>query len=446
MPKGSFRGGVHPPENKERTATLRTVVARRPSQVAIALHQGSNCPLTPTVAKGDYVRMGQKVADTDEKWGVPAHSPVSGKVVSIGLVRTASGVEDQAIFIEPDGEDALDESCVPVDNVFSRSPEEIIKIIRDAGIVGMGGAEFPTHIKLSLPPGANVDTLLLNGAECEPYLTADHRLMVERPRDIIRGAQIMMRAIGVSRTLIGIEDNKPDAIRAMGDAASSAAGVEVVAVKTRYPQGSEKHLIKSVLGREVPPGGLPFTVGVVVSNVGTCAAVSNRFDRGLPLIERIVTVTGSAVAKPANLVAKIGTSASDLIEECGGFVGQPGKIVFGGPMMGMAVSSVDVPIGKGTSGILVMSREESEDLKEMPCIKCGQCVDACPMRLEPVFLHQWSNAGLWDEAEAYHAMDCIECGVCTYVCPSRRNLVQAIKRAKFEISARRRAAKERGSK
>ncbi|HAN87409.1 MAG: electron transport complex subunit RsxC [Bacillota bacterium] len=446
MPKGLFRGGIHPPENKERTATLRTVVAQRPSKVAVLLHQGSNCPLTPTVAKGDHVRMGQKVADTEEKWGVPAHSPVSGKIDSIGLVRTASGAQDQAIFIVPDEEDVLDESCVPVDNVFSRPPEELIAMIREAGIVGMGGAEFPTHIKLSLPPKVEVDTLLLNGAECEPYLTADHRLMVERPRDIIRGAQILMRAIGVMRTRIGIEDNKPDAIHAMRDAAVSAAGIEVVPVKTRYPQGSEKHLIKSVLGREVPPGCLPFSVGVVVSNVGTAAAVADRFDRGLPLIERIVTVTGSAVASPANLIAKIGTPASELIEACGGFVGEPGKIIFGGPMMGMAVPSADVPTGRGTSGILVMSREESAVFEEMPCIKCGQCVDACPMRLEPAFLHQWSEAGLWDEAEAYHAMDCIECGVCTYVCPSRRNLVQAIKRAKFEISARRRAARERGGK
>ncbi|MDD4336301.1 MAG: electron transport complex subunit RsxC [Firmicutes bacterium] len=446
MPKGSFRGGVHPPENKERTAALRTVVARRPSQVVVLLHQGSNCPLTPTVARGDHVRMGQKIADTEAKWGVPSHSPVSGKVASIGLVRTAFGAQDQAIFIEPDGEDVLDESCVPVDNVFSQPPEKLIEIIREAGIVGMGGAEFPTHIKLSLPPKVEVDTLLLNGAECEPYLTADHRLMVERPRDIVRGAQILMRAIGVMRTRIGIEDNKPDAIHAMRDAAVSAAGVEVVPVKTRYPQGSEKHLIKSVLGREVPPGRLPFSVGVVVSNVGTAAAVSDRFDRGLPLIERVVTVTGSAVATPMNLIAKIGTPASELIEACGGFVGEPGKIIFGGPMMGMAVPSADVPTGKGTSGILVMSQEESVAFKEMPCIKCGQCVDACPMRLEPAFLHQWSGAGLWDEAEAYHAMDCIECGVCTYVCPSRRNLVQAIKRAKFEISARRRAARERGGK
>jgi electron transport complex protein RnfC len=294
-----------------------------------------------------------------------------------------------------------------------------------------------------------VDTLLINGAECEPYLTADHRLMVERPGDVVRGTQILMKAIGVDRAVIGIEDNKPDAVDALSRAvaeASAGGAVEVAAVRTHYPQGSEKHLIKSVLGREVAPGCLPFSVGVVVNNVGTAVAVADRFDRGLPLIERVVTVTGSGVAQPANIMMKIGTPAIELIEQCGGFTGDPGKIIFGGPMMGAAVPAADVPTTKGTSGILVLDRAESRSVEPMPCIRCGRCVESCPMRLEPALLHQWSEAGMWSEAEAYHALDCIECGVCSYECPSRRNLVQAIKYAKAEIGARRRAARERGDK
>lgn len=425
------------------------VAAQRPSKVVVLLNMGTGSALSSLVAKGDLVHKGQKIADPIGRFGVPSHSPVSGKVAAIGAVRTGLGTMDQAITIEPDGQDTLDESCVPVENADSLSPAEIVSIIREAGIVGMGGAQFPTHVKLTLPPNAKVDALLINGAECEPYLTADHRLMVERPEDVVRGTRILMKAIGVDRAVIGVEDNKPDAVEALQRAIASAAPagtIDVVAVRTHYPQGSEKHLIKSVLGREVAPGCLPFSVGVVVNNVGTAVAVADRFDRGLPLIERVVTVTGSGVANPANIMMKVGTSAIELIEQCGGFVGDPGKIIFGGPMMGAAVPSAEAPTTRGTSGILVLDRAESRSFEPMPCIRCGRCVELCPMRLEPALLHQWSEARLWSEAEAYHALDCIECGVCSYECPSRRNLVQAIKYAKAEIGARRRAARERGDK
>lgn len=425
------------------------VAAARPSRVAVALNTGTGGALSSLVARGDLVRKGQKVAEPVGRFGVPAHSPVSGKVTATGAVRTGLGMMDQAIIIEPDAQDALDESCVAVENVDSLSQAEIVSIIREAGIVGMGGAQFPTHVKLTLPPNAVVDTLLINGAECEPYLTADHRLMVERPQDVLRGTRILMKAIGVDRAVIGVEDNKPDAVEALKRAAVGAAAgetIQVVAVRTHYPQGSEKHLIKSVLGREVAPGCLPFSVGVVVSNVGTAVAVADRFDRGLPLIERVVTVTGPGVAKPANIMMKIGTPAIELIEQCGGFAGDVGKIIFGGPMMGAAIPSADAPTTRGTSGILVLDRAQSRSFEPMPCIRCGRCVELCPMRLEPALLHQWSEAGLWSEAEAYHALDCIECGVCSYECPSRRNLVQAIKYAKAQIGAMRRAARERGDK
>lgn len=389
---------------------------------------------------------GQMVANTDAKFGVPMHSPVSGKVAAISAIRTCAGVDDTAIIIENDGNDTLHESCVPMAKVMSMSRDEIIAAIRGAGIVGMGGAMFPAHIKLAVPPTAKVDVLLLNGAECEPYLTADHRLMLERPDDVVKGAQVIMRAIDVKRCIIGIEDNKPDAVAAMTAAASKAQGIEVLSVHTMYPQGSEKHLIKSAVGREVPPGGLPFQVGVVVSNVGTAAAVADKFYRGLPLVDRVVTITGSAVARPANLLMKIGTLASELVEQCGEVKGELGKAVFGGPMMGQAVWNLDVPTTKGTSGILLMTAAEAVEQEAVACIRCGRCVEACPMRLEPAILHQWAQRKLWNEADKYHALDCVECGACAYTCPSRRPLVQAIRHAKFEINAIKKAARERGAK
>ena len=445
MPRGAFRGGIHPPENKSLTSGLPIVPAQQPSKVYVLLHTTS-CPLNPLVAKGDQVLKGQKLADTDQKFGVPVHSPVSGKVAGISTVRTANGHDDTAIIVESDGNDTLHESCVPVKNPLSLSRDEIIAAIREAGIVGMGGAEFPTHIKLAVPPSAKVDTLLLNGAECEPYLTADHRLMLERPQDVVAGAQILMRALDVRKCVIAIEDNKPDAVQALTKEAASVPEIEVMAVRTKYPQGAEKQLIKSTLGREVPPRCLPFHVGVVVNNVGTAVAVADQFYRGLPLVERVVTITGSAAAKPANLLAKIGTTAAELVEQCGGVKGELGKVIFGGPMMGQAVFSLDVPTSKGTSGILLMTAEEARQREVLPCIRCGRCVDACPMRLEPAILHQWAEQQFWAEADAYHACDCIECGVCAFECPSKRPLVQAIRHAKFEIGRLRKAAKERGAK
>jgi len=445
MPRGTFRGGIHPPGNKSLTSGSPIELAKQPSKIFVPLNTAS-LPLTSLVAKGDTVHKGQKVAQCEAKFGVPMHSPVSGKVTGIVAIRTCAGIDDMAIVIENDGNDTLHESCVPVPEVMSMSRDEIIAGIREAGIVGMGGAMFPTHIKLAIPPTAKVDTLLLNGAECEPYLTADHRLMLERPGDVIDGAQIIMRAIDVKRCIIAIEDNKSDAVTAMTAAAAKAQGIEVLAVHTMYPQGSEKHLIKSAVGREVPPGSLPFSVGVVVSNVGTAAAVADKFHRGLPLIERVVTITGSSVVRPANLMMKIGTLASELIEQCGGIKGELGKAVFGGPMMGQAVRSLDVPTNKGTSGILLMTAAEAVEHEALACIRCGRCVDACPMRLEPALLHQWAQGKLWNEADKYHALDCIECGACAYTCPSNRPLVQAIRHAKFEISKIKKAAKERGAK
>ncbi|MCR4426382.1 MAG: electron transport complex subunit RsxC, partial [Firmicutes bacterium] len=367
MPKGSFRGGVHPPGNKSSTAGLSIVRAQRPSQVVVMLRQATRSALTPIVEKGSAVLMGQKIADSEDRRAVPVHSPVSGKVTGIVTVRAWNGCLEPAVAIESDGEDTLADSVAPVAEVEALSREELLAIIRDAGIVGMGGAEFPTHAKLALPANVKADTFIINGAECEPYLTADHRLMVERPADVVRGAQILMSAVGVSKGIIAVEDNKPDAAEALRHAARAAQGIEVAVVETKYPQGSEKHLIKSVLGRSVPPGCLPFHVGVVVNNVATAVAVADRFDRGMPLIERVVTVTGSAVASPANVLARIGTKAQELIDQCGGYSMEPGKIVFGGPMMGCPIPSTDVSISKGTSGILVLSQAEAKRIEPIAC-------------------------------------------------------------------------------
>ena len=440
----SFHGGIHPPYHKQATAALPIVDATPPKTVVIPLHQHTGAPCEPLVKVGDEVRLGQKIGDSQSFVSAPVHASVSGKVTAIEARPHPGSGMVQAVVIESDGLDTIDPLIAPAGDLATLSPDEIKKIIRAAGIVGLGGAAFPTAVKVSPPPGKVINTVVLNGAECEPYLTADHRVMLEETADVIYGLRALMQACGAPRGMIAVEDNKPDAIEALHKALTGAEGIQIVVLHTKYPQGSEKQLVWACLEREVPSGGLPLDVGVVVSNVGTAAAVAQAIQSGKPLYERVVTVTGAAVAKPANLRVRVGTSFADLIEQCGGLT-DPGKVINGGPMMGIAQSSLDVPVIKGTSGILCLKR--GEIIREQPtaCLKCGRCVENCPMHLMPLWIAAYAERALHDEAERLNAMDCVECGCCSYICPARRPLVQAIRLSKYEITARRRQAQAKKS-
>jgi electron transport complex protein RnfC len=436
----TFPGGVHVPYNKSGSMDKAIREVPVPSRVVIPLSQHTGAPCDPLVEKGQTVRVGQKIGDSKEFVSAPVHASVSGKVTSIEVHHhPALGKKVLSVVIESDGNDEIDDVIGPKPDPFGMDPDEVKAVIREAGIVGLGGAAFPTAVKISPPKEKTIDSYILNGAECEPYLTSDYRLMVERPDEVLMGLRILMHAVGVKSGYICIEDNKPEAIRAIKEALDSDSNVKMVVLESKYPQGSEKHLIRAVLGREVPSGGLPFDVGAMVSNVGTAYAVANTFKTGMPLVRRVVTVTGSGVASPANLNVRIGTMFADVIEEAGGVSSSTRKIIMGGPMMGLAQWSLDIPVIKGTSGILIMTENEVDAVGPFPCIRCARCVEACPMNLLPLFLGAYAERGLYAEAEAYKALDCIECGSCAYVCPARRPLVQAIRTAKSEIMASRRA-------
>lgn len=446
MRGNTFRGGVHPPYNKAVTAGRAIARAQPPSMVVIPLSQHTGAPCSPLVNPGDRVKLGQKIGDSEAFVSAPVHASVSGKVVAVeDRLHPALGRRVRSVVLESDGLDEIWEGVAPRPDFWEIGVDEARKAIREAGIVGLGGAAFPTAVKISPPKDKPVDSYLLNGCECEPYLTADHRLMVERAEDAVYGMLALMYGCGVKRGFVCIEDNKPDAVAAMKKALSTlaqlagslGAQVSVVVLHTKYPQGSEKHLIKAVLGREVPPGGLPFDVGAMVSNVGTAVAVADAFKKGMPLIERVVTVTG-AVGSPSNLLVRVGAPLEDVIRQAGGFRGTPGKVIMGGPMMGIAQRSLDVPVIKGTSGILVLRREELPDTEPSSCIRCARCVAACPMGLLPLFLGAYAERGQLGKAEEFNALDCIECGCCSYVCPARRPLVHAIRVAKADIMERRR--------
>lgn len=434
----TFKGGVHPHYNKELTNRLPIERMPVPDEVVIPLSQHTGAPCEPIVKAGDEVKLGQKIGEAKGFVSVPVHSSVSGKVKAVEPRMHPSGRFVNSVVIENDHLDTLDESVKPKGDLEDLSADDIKNIIKEAGIAGMGGAAFPTHVKLSLPPDKSVDTVIINGAECEPYLTCDHRLMVEHPEMIVFGLRAILKALGVKRGYIAIEINKPDAIEAMEKAASGIDGVEVVRLATKYPQGGEKQLIKAVTGREVPSGGLPADVGVVVDNVGTSHAIARAIKEGMPLVERIVTVTGQAVKNPKNLLVRIGTMLKDLVEYCGGFNGEPGKLITGGPMMGITQFTLELPVIKGTSGILILPEELTKPEKIRPCTRCAKCVDVCPMNLMPLFISAYALNNDFNTAEKYHALDCIECGSCSYICPCNRPLVESIRLAKREILAKRR--------
>ncbi len=434
----SFEQGIHPEYNKELTKDKPLKNAVRPEVVTIPLQQHIGAPLKPLVKKGDHVDMGQKLADSDSFVCAPVHASISGTVKEIKKVVTPGGSRSDAVVIEADDEDNFSSDLEKFANLDELSGEKIRKIIREAGIVGMGGAMFPTHVKVSIPDDKNVEYVILNGAECEPYLTVDHRVMVERPETVVFGLKALMKAADAEKGFIGIEANKPEAIASMKDAVADDERIEVKELETKYPQGGEKMLIEAILGREVPAGGLPLDVGVVVNNTSTSAAVADAIREGKPLIERAMSITGRGVEKPQNIVYRIGTSITELIDQAGGFKDKPGKVILGGPMMGFAQKDLDIPTVKGTSGILILPREEVEAYEPSPCINCARCVDACPMFLMPTQLVNYTKNDMVDELEEYQVLSCIECGSCSYVCPAKIPLVHYLRIGKGQVMARRR--------
>lgn len=431
------RGGAHIPHRKEGSESKAIVAMPAPKEVIIPLSQHIGAPNKPTVSINDRVLMGQVIGETDQFVSAPVHASVSGRVQAIEERPLMDGSKALCIVIENDG---LDESVPGTQTTLERSSAEAIKeAAKRAGLVGMGGAGFPTHVKLAVP--RPVDTVIVNGAECEPYLTCDHRLMVEQADAMVLGLKAAMKAVGATHGVIGIEVNKPDAIEMVRSAAKGDSNLRVVPLQVRYPQGAEKQLIKAALNREVPSGALPFEVGCVVSNVHTLISLAAAVTSGTSSYQRVLTVSGRAAVDPRNVSARVGTKVQDVIDFCGGMYGEPAVIVAGGPMTGPSVQSLEGPVVKSTSGILLLTEEEIALDENRPCIRCARCVDYCPMGLTPNVLGLFSDKGRIEEAAKWNLMDCIECSVCSYVCPSRRALVTWIKQGKQDYTALQRQKK-----
>ena len=437
MSARKFKGGIHPLEGKELTAGKELRIAPLFDKYIVPVRQNIGAPPTLTVKKGDAVKKGQRIAEPGGFVSVPLHSPVCGTVGDIIEITGVTGASEQAVEIIADGTDEWDTGLDPIPDWADTEKDVLKERILDAGIVGMGGAAFPTHVKLSPPPEKNIDTLIVNGAECEPFLTADHRLMLTRTEEALTGIAIAAKILKVSRIFVGVEDNKMDAIEKMAEAAAKFK-ITVVPLHVKYPQGAEKQLIYALTGRQVLEGGLPMDVGCVVMNIGTAAAVHDAVVLGHPLIERVTTVTGTPVVDPANYLVRIGTPIRKLLELSGGVKENPAKVIMGGPMMGFAQSNIDVPVAKNSSGVLLMAPEEIEQFEGNPCIRCSRCVKACPMNLLVPTLSTMIEAGEFTMAEHNYVMDCVECGTCAYICPAKRPLVQHFRRAKAEILAKRR--------
>ncbi len=429
-------GGVHPEENKlSANAPIETIPV--PKQAFIPMGQNLGTPSNPIVNKGDIVKVGQLIAEASGFISSNIHSPVSGKVLKIDDIVDATGYKRPGIIINVDG-DEWDENVDLSDEVkedIELDSKQIIEKIKEKGLVGMGGATFPTYVKLMPPPGKVAEYLLINGVECEPYLTSDHRLMLEKGKEILIGTKILMKALNVDKAIIGIEKNKPDAINHLSELAKSYEGIKIQSLKVQYPQGGEKQLIKAALNREVPSGKLPIEVGCVVQNVGTAFAVYEAVQKNKPLIERVVTVTGKDVKKPSNFLVRIGTPLQDLIDAVEGFPETTGKIINGGPMMGKALISLEVPVVKGSSGILLMKEDESKRKPESPCIRCSKCTYVCPQGLEPFLLSKAAKLAKFDMAEKEKVMDCIECGSCQFTCPASIPLLDYLRLGKTMVGA-----------
>lgn len=429
-------GGVHPAENKL-SAHVPIEVVPVPKQAIVPLGQNLGAPSRPVVAKGEKVKVGQLLAEASGFISTNIHSPVSGTVFKIDNAIDSTGFKRPAIIINVDG-DEWDEKIDRSDDLvteISMTGQEITERIKEAGLVGMGGATFPTYVKLMPPPGKTAEYLVINGVECEPYLTSDHRVMMEKGQEVIVGTKILMKALNVTKAIIGIENNKPDAINHLTELTKGEEGIRVVPLKVQYPQGGEKQLIKAVLNREVPSGKLPIEVGCVVQNIGTAYAAYEAVQKNKPLFERVVTVTGKSVKKPSNLLARIGTPVQDLLAVAEGLPESTGKVINGGPMMGKAITTLDVPIVKGSSGILIMDDGESNRKPESACIRCSKCTTVCPMGLEPYLLSKASKLGNYEMAEKEMLMDCIECGSCQFTCPASIPLLDYLRLGKGKVGS-----------
>lgn len=434
----TFKRGIHPPDGKHFTENKPIETLLPKGDLVFPMSQHIGAPCEPIVKKGDKVLVGQKIGEAKAFVSSPIYSSVSGIVKDVTPMLHPNGSKVLSVIIENDGLYEEHESLGPKGDYKNLSKEQIVEIIKEAGIVGMGGAGFPTHIKLSPPPEKNIDTIIINGAECEPYLTSDHRIMLEETDKVIEGLKIILQLFPQAKGYIGVENNKMDAVKALKEALEGVSNIEVKVLQTKYPQGAEKQLIYAITGREVPSGGLPADVGCIVQNIDTAVAIQRAVVKGRPLMRRIVTVTGGAIKDPKNFKVRLGTSYRELIEAAGGFVSEPVKVISGGPMMGIALSSLDVPVIKGTSAILCLSKEEAGLPEERNCIRCGKCVSVCPMNLLPLQLNQYAINYDMEKFELSHGMDCIECGSCSFTCPAKRHLVQSIRTAKKTILNNRR--------
>jgi len=434
----TFPGGIHPHDNKSYSKDKRIEIMTIPKKIVIPLSQHIGAPSKPVVKVGDDVMAGQIVAEAGGFVSIPMHSSISGKVTKIADFNHPTGTMVTGIEITGDGEDKWVE-LADEENFLELSAADMKERISAAGICGMGGAGFPTHVKLSPPEGKKIDTIILNGVECEPYLTADYRIMLEQADDILNGLKILMKIVSAQNGVIGIEANKPDAIKLFKDLVKNEKNIKVVGLHLKYPQGAEKQLIYAATKRKVPnKGGLPMDVNVVVQNVGTAIAVYEAVRYKKPLVERVITVSGKIVKNPKNLKARIGTFYADLLEFCDGTTQEIGKVISGGPMMGFAIPSLETPMTKGSSGLLLFDKKEAQKETESVCLRCGRCVDICPMNLVPSLIAHHVRNDDWESAEKFGVMDCIKCGSCAYVCPSNIKLIQWIDIGKIKVSEMRR--------
>ena len=430
----SFKGGIHPDDQKALTEHKPIEEIPAPKQVVLPMSMHIGAPCNPLVAVGDTVRVGQRIAESTVPVSAPIHAPISGTVSALEPRLHPNGSMVLSAVIDNDFEDTWIDDLRPVDNFHTIGAEELADIAKDAGLVGLGGAAFPTHIKIKSAIG-KVDTLIINGSECEPYITSDNRLMLEQGEELVEGTILLMKALGLREAHIAVESNKREAIEHLRKLIAKKDEVKLNVLRTKYPQGSEKHLIKAVTGREVPPGELPAAVGAINVNVATTIALNRAVKTGKPVTHKVVTVSGSAVANPKNLLVPLGTPIGELVEACGGFLKTPSEVMMGGPMMGIGQFSLDVPVIKGTNAILAFCENENKFDPEQTCIRCGKCVGVCPMNLMPNYMHLYAKRGELDECEKYHITDCIECGCCSYICPARLHLVQSFRTAKQEIAA-----------
>jgi Na+-translocating ferredoxin:NAD+ oxidoreductase subunit C len=424
MKGNGFRHGVHPPARKELTAHLPIRRMAFPAEVVLPLRQHAGKPARALVAAGDRVERGDKIAAADGYMSVPMHASAAGTVTGIDWCPHPDGSMAEAVRIAVDRHSVQVPRPRLVPRWESLDGAAVAQAVQEAGVVGMGGAAFPAHVKMSPPKDVRVELLIINGAECEPYLTTDHRIMVEYPERVHYGTRIMMAALGVERAVIGVENNKPDAVARLRATIPPDLDITVHALSVKYPQGAEKMLIHALTGREVPSGRLPAHVGTVVQNVGTVATIAEVFETGLPLVERVVTVSGRGINRPMNLLVPVGTRVRDVIDHCGGLNGDAAEILFGGPMMGLVQADLATPVTKGTTGIVVLTHEETAPRTRHPCIHCGRCLDACPVFLMPQQLGALAQLGRYDEMEQWNLNDCMLCGSCSYVCPSHIPLSQ----------------------